>query len=178
MWWFRLHRNTPRTVSNFCERQTRKTSSSLPHRRAPSQSRATRAFHPFSYSQYRDYFTESALVRDFHTSWWSIWNGTSESSCNLFILYILRFSHPQKYILALGKFELRVTCVHPIFSCQSCRQSYSRWPRKTPRKHNTLKPFVIGRNDFFTCAKLVAPLWLVEVKSETLFHTAKFDVKI
>jgi len=58
---------------------------------------------------------ESACVRDFHTSCWSIWNRTSERSkrvrflilyqrvrksrtkrfpcCNLFILYILRFSH-------------------------------------------------------------------------------------
>ena len=74
---------------------------------------------------YRDYFMESERVRDFHTSWWSIWNRTSERSeqvrflilhqrgwksrtkrlpcCNLFILYILRFSHPQKYILALDK---------------------------------------------------------------------------
>ena len=63
--------------------------------------------------KYRDYFMESARVRDFHTSWWSIWNRTSERServrflilhqrvwksrtkrfpcCNLFILYILRF---------------------------------------------------------------------------------------
>ena len=61
----------------------------------------------------RDYFMESACVRDFHTSWWSIWNRTSERServrfliqnqrvwksrtkrfpcCNLFISYILRF---------------------------------------------------------------------------------------
>ena len=43
---------------------------------------------------------ESARVRDFHTSCWSIWNRTSEHSCNLFILYssnlfmlyILRYS--------------------------------------------------------------------------------------
>ena len=62
---------------------------------------------------YRDYFMESAYVRDFHTSWWSIWNRTSERServrfliqnqragksrtkrfpcSNLFISYILRF---------------------------------------------------------------------------------------
>ena len=62
---------------------------------------------------YRDYFMESACVRDFHTSWCSIWNRTSERServrfliqnqrvwksrtkrfpcCNLFISYILRF---------------------------------------------------------------------------------------
>ena len=61
----------------------------------------------------RDYFMESACVRDFHTSWWSIWNRTSERSkrvrfliqnqrvwksrtkrfpcSNLFISYILRF---------------------------------------------------------------------------------------
>jgi len=31
---------------------------------------------------------------------------------------------------------------------------------------------------FTTCEKLVSLLWLVEVKSETLFHTAKFDAKI
>ena len=29
---------------------------------------------------YRDYFMESACVRDFHMSWWSIWNRTSERS--------------------------------------------------------------------------------------------------
>ena len=109
----------------------------------------------------RDYFMESARVRDFYTSWGSIWNRTNERnergrflilhqrvwksltkrspSCNLFILYILRFRHPQKYILALDKFELQTT-----------RRSYPRWPRKSPRKHNWLKPwFVIGRNDFF-----------------------------
>ena len=62
---------------------------------------------------YRDYFMESACVRDFHTSWWSIWYRTSERServsfliqnqrvwksrtkrfpcSNLFISYILRF---------------------------------------------------------------------------------------
>ena len=62
---------------------------------------------------YRDYFMESACIRDFHTSWWSIWNRTSERSkqvrfllqnqevwksrtkrfpcSNLFISYILRF---------------------------------------------------------------------------------------
>ena len=61
----------------------------------------------------RDYFMESACVRVFDTSWWSIWNRTSGHServrfliqnqrvwksrtkrfpcCNLFILYILRF---------------------------------------------------------------------------------------
>ena len=145
---------------------------------------------------------ESARVRDFHTSWWSIWYRTSERServrflilhqrvwrsrtkrfpcCNLFILYILRFSHPQKYILALDKFELRTTRVHQnYYLVKAVRQSDPRWPRKSPRKHNSLKPwFVIGRNDFFTCEKLVSSLWLVEVKSETLFHTAKFDAKI
>ena len=62
---------------------------------------------------YRDYFMESASVRDFHTSWWSIWNRTSQRServrfliqnlrvwksrtkcfpcSNLFSSYILRF---------------------------------------------------------------------------------------
>ena len=71
---------------------------------------------------------ESARVRDFHTSWCSIWNRTSECServrfpilhqrvwksrtkrfpwCNLFILYILRFSHPQKIYPSSCKFEL------------------------------------------------------------------------
>ena len=34
------------------------------------------------------------------------------------------------------------------------------------------------RNDFFTCEKIVSRLWLIEVKSETLFHIAKFDTKI
>ena len=62
---------------------------------------------------HRDYFMASACVREFHTSWWSIWNRTSERServrfliqnqrvsksrtkrfpcSNLFISYILRF---------------------------------------------------------------------------------------
>ena len=62
---------------------------------------------------YRDYFMESACVRDFHMNWWSIWNRMSEHServrfliqnqrvwkfhtkrfpcSNLFISYILRF---------------------------------------------------------------------------------------
>ena len=90
------------------------------------------------------------------------------------------FSHPQKYLLALDKFELRTTRVHrKYYLVKAARQSYPRWPRKNPRKHDSLKPwFVIGRNDFCTCEKLVSPLWLVEVKSETLFHTAKFDAKI
>ena len=89
--------------------------------------------------------------------------------CNLFILYILRFSHPQK----------RTTRVYrKYFLVKAARQSYPPWPRKSPRKHNSLTPwFAIGRNDFFMCEKLVSPLWLVEEKSETLFHTAKFDAK-
>ena len=134
---------------------------------------------------------ESALVRDFHTSCWSIWNRTSERServrflilyqrvwksrtkrfpcCNLFILYILRFSHLQKYILALDKFKLRTN--RKYYLVRAARQNYPRWPRKSPRNHNSLKPwFVNGQNDFFTCEKLVSPLWLIEVKSETLFQ--------
>ena len=149
----------------------------------------------------RDYFMESARVRDFHTSWCSIWNRTSKRRervrflilhqrvwksrtkrfpcCNLFISYILTFSKPQINILALDKFELRTTRVHrKYYLVKAARQRYSRWPRKSPRKHS-LKPwFVIGRNDFFACEKLVSPFWLVEVKSKTLFHTAKFDAKI
>ena len=87
---------------------------------------------PELYYKNRDYFMESARVRDFHTSWCSIWNRTSERServrflilhrvwksrtkrfpcCNLFISYILRFSQPQINILALDKFELRTTQV-------------------------------------------------------------------
>ena len=41
------------------------------------------AFQRVNLSMYiinRDYFMESACVRDFHTSWWSIWNRTSERS--------------------------------------------------------------------------------------------------
>ena len=151
---------------------------------------------------YRDYFMESASVRDFHTSWSSIWNWTSERServrfliyhqrvwksrtkrfpcCNLFISYILRLSQPQICILALDKFELRTTRVYrKYYLVKAARQRYPRWPRKSPRKHNSLKPwFVIGWNEFFTCKKLVSPLWLVEIKSEKLFHTARFDAKI
>ena len=146
---------------------------------------------PTSNAQHRDYFMDSARVRDFHTSWCSIWNRKSERServrflilhqrvwksrtkrfpsCNLFILYILRFSRPQKYILALDKFELRTTRVNrKYYLVKAARQSYPRWPWKSPPKHNSLKPwFVIGRKDFFTCEKLVSP-----------FHTAKFDAKI
>jgi len=116
---------------------------------------------------------ESARVRDFHTSWCSIWNRTSERServrflilhrrvwksrtkrfpcCNLFISYILRFSQPQIYILGLDKFELRTTRVHrKYYLVKAARQRYPRWPRKSPWKHNSLKSwFVIGRSDFF-----------------------------
>ena len=118
-------------------------------------------------------------VRDFHTSWWSTWNRMSERServrflivrqrvwksrtkrfpcCNLFILYILRFSHPQKRTTRLYR---------KYYLVKAARQSYPRWPRK----HNSLKPwFVIGRNNFFTCEKLVSPLWLVEVNPKRFF---------
>ena len=112
---------------------------------------------------------ESARIRDFHMSWCSIWNRTSERRewvrflilhqrvwksrtkrfpyWNLFISYILRFSRPQIYILALHKFELRTTRIHrKYYLVKAARQRYPRWPRK----HNSLKPwFVIGRNDFF-----------------------------
>ena len=128
------------------------------------------------------------FVRDFHTSWCSIWNRSESSErvrflilhqrvwksrakrfpcCNLFISYILRFSRPQICTLALDKFELRTTRV---------RRKY--YLVKAAR-HNSLKLwFVIGWNDFFTCEKLVSPLWLVEIKSEALFHTVKLDAKI
>ena len=147
---------------------------------------------------------ESARVRDFHTIWCSIWNRTSERServrflilhqrvwksttkhfpcCNLFISYILRFSRPPIciHILALDKFELRTTPVRrKYYLVKAARQRYRRWLRKSPRKHNSLTLwFVIGWNDFFTCEKLVSPLWLNEIKSETLFHTVKLDAKI
>ena len=145
---------------------------------------------------------ESARVRDFHTSWCSIWNRTSARServrflilhqrvwksnaksfpcCNLFISYILRFSRPQICILALDKFELRTTRVRwKYYLVKAARQRYRRWLRKSPRKHNSLKLwFAIGWNDFFTCEKLVSPLWLVEIKSETLFHSVKLDAKV
>ena len=119
---------------------------------------------------------ESARVRDFHTSWCSIWNRTSARServrflilhqrvwkshtkrfpcCNLFISYILRFSQPQICILALDKFELRTTRVHQkCYLVKAAPQGYPRWPLKSPRKslrkHNSLKPwFVIGMKRF------------------------------
>ena len=143
----------------------------------------------------RDYFVESVCVQDSHSRWWSIWNQTSENSeqvrflilhqrvsksgtkhflcCNLFILYILRFSHPQKYILALDKFELQTTQVHrKYYFVKAARQTYLRWLRKSPQKHNLLKLwFVIGWSNFFTCEKLVLPLWMVEVKSVRLCHS-------
>jgi len=118
----------------------------------------------------------------FHILHQQLWKSRTKRfpCCNLFILYILRFSHPQKYILALDKFELQTTRVHrKYYLFKAAQQSYPRWPRKSLRKHNSFKPrFVIGRNYFFTCEKLVSPLWLVEVKSETLFHKAKYDAKI
>ena len=114
-------------------------------------------------------------VRDFHTSWWSTWNRMSERServrflivrqrvwksrtkrfpcCNLFILYILRFSR-QKCTQALDKSELWTTRVHrKYYLFKAAQQSYLWWPRKSPRKHNSLKPwFVIGRK-IFSCVR-------------------------
>ena len=56
--------------------------------------------------------------------------------CNLFILYILRFSRPQKYILALYKFELRTTRVHRKYyvSCQNCPTKLPPMTAKKPAK--------------------------------------------
>ena len=111
-----------------------------------------------------------------------VWKSSTKCfpCCNLFSLYILTFSHPQKYILALYKFESQTTWVHrKYYLVKAALQSYLRWPRKSPQKHKSLKPwFVIGQNDIFTCEKLVLPLWLVAVKSVMLFHTATFDAKI
>ena len=106
----------------------------------------------------------SEIERVIAANEWDFWYSTNECEnpvekrfpCyNLFILYIVRFSHPQKYILALDKCELRSTRVHrKYYLVKAARQSYPRWPRKSPRKHNSRKPwFVIGRNDFFTCRK-------------------------
>ena len=101
---------------------------------------------------------ESARVRDFHTSWCSIWNRTSERServrflilhqrvwksstkrfpcCNLFISYILRFSRPQICILALDKFELRTTRVRRKYFkiSQSCPTKVPAMTAKKPAK--------------------------------------------
>ena len=131
---------------------------------------------------------ESARVRDFHTTWWSIWNRTSEIShvnqlvwkprtkrfpwCNLFILllYILRFSHPQKFILALDKFELRTTRVHrKYYLVKAAWQSYPRWPRNTIRLNRGLWL----EETIFSRVRNSLRLY----ESETLFHTAKFDAK-
>ena len=74
---------------------------------------------------------ESARVRDFHTSWWSIWNRTSERServrflilhqrvwksrtkrfpcCNLFILYILSLLRACKACLTCSNWLSSIT---------------------------------------------------------------------
>ena len=59
-----------------------------------------------------------------------------------FLAIICLFTHteiqffPQKCIIALDKFELRTTRVHrKYYLVKAARQSYSWWPRKSPRKH-------------------------------------------
>ena len=74
---------------------------------------------------------ESARIRDFHTSWWSIWNRTSERServrflilhqrvwksrtkrfpcCNLFILYILSLLRACKACLTCSNWLSSIT---------------------------------------------------------------------
>ena len=113
------------------------------------------------YLEYRGYFMESARVRYFHTSWWGIWNRTSERServrflilyqrvwksctkcfpcCNFFILYILRFSH---LILLCEK-------VFWIF----------------------LRPITEAKR-FFHVWEIFFACLIGQVKSKTLFHTA------
>ena len=64
--------------------------------------------------------------------------------CKLFISYVLRFSQPQIYILGLHKFEIRTTRVHRKYNLvKAALQGYPRWPRKSPRKHNSLKPWFV-----------------------------------
>ena len=84
-----------------------------------------------TYIEYRHYFMESARVRDFRTSWWSIWNRTSERServrflilhqrvcksrtkrfqcCNLFILYILSLLRACKACLTCSNWLSSIT---------------------------------------------------------------------
>ena len=103
----------------------------------------------------RDCFMESARVLDFHTSWCSIWNRTSERSrvsflilhqrvwksstkrfpfCNLFISYILRFSRPQICILALDKFELQTTRVRRKYYLVKAARKVPEMTAKKPTK--------------------------------------------
>ena len=128
---------------------------------------------------HRDYFMESARVRDFHTSWCSIWNRTSERServrflildqrvwksrakrfpcCNLFISCILRFSRPQIYILALDKFELRTTRVN---------RKYYLILSKLPDKGT--------RDDRENTIRLSSGLWL----DETIFSCVRNSFRL
>ena len=140
---------------------------------------------------------ESARVRDFHTSWWNIWSRTSERSeqvrflilhqrvwksrtkrfpcCNLFVLYILWFSHRPKYILAPGKFELWKTRVHRKIILSQLPDKSTCDDREKARE-NTIRlnrGLWLDETIFCTCEKLVSPLWLVEVKSETLFYFSR-----
>ena len=106
---------------------------------------------------------ESTHIQDFHTSWWSIrnltcllrslvwflilhqqvWKSRTQRfpCCNLFISYILRFSHPKICILALDKFEFQTTRVRrKYYLVKAARQRYWRWPRK----HNLLKLWFVN----------------------------------
>ena len=151
----------PHSVLSFCYHIRSKTFSSLKHL---WRSLLTTYVFSMHYLEYRDlYFMESACVRYFHTSWWGIWNRTSECSeqvrflilyqrvwksctkcfpcCNLFILYILRFSH--QILLCEKVFRI---FLQPI----------------TERKQLLL----------FHVWEICFTSLIGQVKSKTLFHTA------
>ena len=95
---------------------------------------------------------ESARVRDFHTSWWSIWNRTSERServgflilhqrvwksrtkrfpcCNLFILYILSLLRACKACLTCSNWLSWITQLHGYLQAFKCRLKLQISPLK------------------------------------------------
>ena len=95
---------------------------------------------------------ESARVRDFHTSWWSIWNRTSERServrflilhqrvwksrtkrfpcCNLFILYILSLLRACKACLTCSNWLSSITQLQGYLQAFKCRLKLQISPLK------------------------------------------------
>ena len=136
----------------------------------------------------RDNLMQSARVRDFHSNWWNIWNRTSEHSDGVrfwYVLYQRVWKFRTKCFPCCNLFELWTTRVR-VWTTKQLEYSnniiLSKLPDKANRddrekpRENTIclrHGFWLDETIFFTCEKLIWPLWLVDVKSETLFHTAK-----
>ena len=101
---------------------------------------------------------ESVRVRDFHSSWWSIWNRTSEGSDGVRFWYFTSecencVQSAFHAVICLNyeqleyEFELRSnSSTAIILSCQSCQIKLTAMTAKNPVKTPW---FLNGRNDFF-----------------------------